>query len=241
MSQYTIDQEIQLMKELEEYDTPTVTNAVATYPGNPTCLDLYSPWEDNWYTDTRLKLMFPELGRKCGYAVTCTYGLPEPGRDMSLRDVLWALKEAPLPPILLIRQDFPDRIRDKVGLCGANMTTAFRSLGCIGIISDGPSRDLDDLKALGMQYMLPGVTAGHGPFAVKTVNTSVHICGMDAAPGDIIHMDINGAVKFPREMLGAVVENCRAIVAEESIMQSMMAASDDPDAIFRYIEGNYGA
>ena len=240
MSQYTIEQEIRLMKELEQYDTPTVTNAVATYPGNPTCLELYSPWDDNWYTDTSLKLMFPELGRRCGYAVTCVYGLPDPGRDRSLRDVLWALKEAPLPSVLLIKQDFPDRIKDKVGLCGGNMSTAFRSLGCIAIVSDGPSRDLEEVRNLGVQYMLTGVSAGHGPFTVKEVNTPVHICGMDAVPGDIIHMDVNGAVKFPRDMLGAVVENCRAIAADEEIMQARMAASDDPDAIFRYIEGDYG-
>ena len=73
----TLEQELAIIKELEQFDTPTITNVVATYPGSSTCLSLYHPWEVNWYTDDRLKLMFPELGRVCGFAVTCTYGLPD--------------------------------------------------------------------------------------------------------------------------------------------------------------------
>ena len=39
----TASEEIKMIKELESFDTPTVTNAVATYPNAETCLKLYSP------------------------------------------------------------------------------------------------------------------------------------------------------------------------------------------------------
>lgn len=58
-----------------------------------------------------------------------------------------------------------------------------------------------------MKEMLTGVYPGHGPMGVKAVNTPVSICGMDAAPGEIIHMDENGAVKIPRIYLREVPEN----------------------------------
>ena len=57
----TGNEEIALMKELEAFDTPTVTNAIATYPGRDDCLGLYDPQEIDWYTDDRLRSLFPEL------------------------------------------------------------------------------------------------------------------------------------------------------------------------------------
>ena len=141
----TASEEIKMIKELESFDTPTVTNAVATYPNAETCLKLYSPWEDNWYTDQSVHVMFPEMGRTCGYAVTCVYGLPEdrPDNAPSFGDLLHAIGDSPKPVVLIIKQDFPERLKAKAGLCGGNMTTAFKSMGCVGVISDGPSRDLD--------------------------------------------------------------------------------------------------
>ncbi len=67
-----------LLAELRTIDTPTITNAVATYPGHPLCLGLYEPWTDGWYTDSSIRCVFPELGPRVGYAVTCVYGLPDP-------------------------------------------------------------------------------------------------------------------------------------------------------------------
>ncbi len=64
------------LTELRQFDTPTITNVVATYPGTETCLSLYSPWAVNWYTDQSIRCLYPELGPLAGYAVTCVYGLP---------------------------------------------------------------------------------------------------------------------------------------------------------------------
>ena len=234
-------QELEILEELKQFDTPTITNVVATYPGAPTCLNLYHPWDTNWYTDQRLKLMFPELGRTCGFAVTCTYGLPDPSvpAGPGMAELLHALSQSPKPAILLIKQDFPERIKGKVGLCGGNMATAFRSVGCAGIISDGPSRDLGEVREIGLQYMLTGASAGHGPMALKSVNTPVEICGMEVSPGEIVHMDENGAVKFPRAYLADVLELCRRLSREEEQKMSMLASTSDPDRLARYMAGNY--
>lgn len=237
----TPEQELEIIEELKQFDTPTVTNVVATYPGAPTCLGLYHPWDVNWYTDDRLRLMFPELGRVCGFAVTCVYGLPDPTVQggPSFGDVLRALSDSPRPTIVVIKQDFPQRIRGKIGLCGGNMATAFRSVGCVGILSDGPSRDLGEVREIGLQYMLTGTSPGHGPQAVKAVNVPVEICGMDVCPGEIIHMDENGAVKFPRAYLKDVLERCRLLSREEEEKMSKLASTSDPDLLAQYMAGNY--
>ncbi len=206
-----------MLEELKNFDTPSITNVVATYPDSPLCLGLYNPWSENWYTDQRIRCMYPELGRRIGYAVTAVYSLPDPNfKRLSFLDVLDALEASPQPTVLVIQQKFPRRLQGKVGLAGGNMVSAMRALGCQGLISNGPSRDLDEVREMDFQYMLSGVTAGHGAMAVQAVNVPVSVGGMDVAPGELIHMDENGACKFPADKLAAVLENARALQKEEA-------------------------
>ncbi len=84
-------------------------------------------------------------------------------------DLYKAIEKTPKPVIVAMKQDFPEEIKRKNGLCGGNMMTAFKSLGVIGVISDGPSRDLDEVRPMGLQYMLTGVCAGHGDFNIHAI------------------------------------------------------------------------
>jgi len=209
--------EQKMLRALEEFDTPSITNVVATYPSNPLCLGLYNPWTQNWYTDQTIRCIYPDLGRTVGYAVTCVYGLPDPRYNrLSFMDVIDALDASRKPTILVLQQKFPAEIAGKVGLSGGNMTAAMKAVGCKGVISDGPSRDIDEIRPMKFQYMLSGVTAGHGDTAVHAVNVPVAVAGMDVCPGEIIHMDENGAVKFPADKLEAVLANVRALQKQET-------------------------
>ena len=69
---------------------------------------------------------------------------------------------------------------------------------------------------MAFQYLLSGITPGHGTMAVHAINVPVHVASMDVSPGEIIHMDENGAVKFPADKLEAVLNNVRALRDEES-------------------------
>ncbi|MBU2055165.1 MAG: RraA family protein [Proteobacteria bacterium] len=209
--------QLEMLQALKDFDTPSITNVVAAYPANPLCLGLYNPWTENWYTDQTIRCMYPELGRTVGYAVTCVYGLPDPGfKRLSFMDVIDALDASPKPTILVLQQKFPPEIAGKVGLSGGNMTTAMKSVGCLGVISNGPSRDIDEIRPMRFQYLLSGVTPGHGEMAVYAVNVPVSVGGMDVSPGEIIHMDENGAVKFPADKMEAVLTNVQALQKEET-------------------------
>jgi regulator of RNase E activity RraA len=189
---------------------------VATYPNHPLCLGIYNPWTQNWYTDQTIRCMYPELGRTVGYAVTAVYGLPDPAYNrLTFMDVIDAIEASKKPVIFIFQQNFPPEIAGKVGLSGGNMTAALKAVGCVGAISNGPSRDIDEIRPMKFQYMLSGVTAGHGQTAIHAINVPVSVGGMDVMPGDIIHMDENGAVKFPADKLEAVLTNARALQKEE--------------------------
>ncbi len=208
--------EQEMLEALQDYDTPSITNVVATYSQHPLCLGLYNPWSENWYTDQSIRCMYPELGRLAGYAVTCVFGLPDPNYSrLSFMDIVDALDASPKPTILILQQKYPPEIAGKVGLAGGNMTAAMKAVGCVGVISNGPSRDIDEIRPMRFQYLLSGISPGHGAMAVHAVNVPVSVAGMDVAPGEIIHMDENGACKFPADKVEAVLANVRALQKEE--------------------------
>lgn len=227
------------VSELERYDTATITNVVATYPADiDNCLGLYNPWNVNWYTNESIKCIFPELGPRAGYAVTVQYGIPDPNYNrMSFDDVLRAIELAPKPVILVIKQNLPDEIKKKNGLSGGNMTTAIKALGCIGVISDGPSRDIQEIREMNVQYLLTGICPGHGDLAVEAINIPVHVCGMDVAPGEIIHMDENGACKFPSDKLPLVLENSRKLADLEAERMDRMRKCTTAQDLINILDG----
>jgi regulator of RNase E activity RraA len=233
-----------LFAELRKIDTPTITNVVATYPKNPLCLGLYNPWTENWYTDTSIRCIYPEKGAIVGYAVTCVFGLPDPnfaGR-LSFMDVVDALDTMKKPTILVIEQKWPEGLMQKAGLAGEIMVSSMMAVGCRGLLSNGPSRDVDAIRRLDFQMLLGGVTAGHGEMAVQSVNVPVRVGGMDVAPGELIHMDENGAVKFPADRADVVLKNAKAMLADEAEkIAALRAASSAAEVRSAFLGQPYGA
>lgn len=214
-----------MMNELLRYDTPSISNVIATFPNQETCLGLYNPWEGRWYTDETLRCMFPEHGRRVGRVVTAVYGMPDGFNRLGFGDILNAIAAVDGPVILAIKQNFPEHIRRRNGLLGGNMLTAYKKIGVRGILTDGPSRDLEEIRPLGIQCMFTGLSPAHGPFSVQAVNVPVSICGMDLCPGEIVHMDENGAVKFAENQLERIVANVALLSEnEERKKQAMLSA-----------------
>ena len=154
-------------------------------------------------------------------------------------DLYKAIEKTPKPVIVAMKQDFPEEIKRKNGLCGGNMMTAFKSLGVIGVISDGPSMDLDEVRPMGLQYMLTGVCAGHGDFNIHAINTPVDICGMEVMPGEIVHMDENGAVKFTAGYMEEFVGRCGCLAAHEAGKQKLLSEHHDAETLARILSDNY--
>ena len=227
-----------LFERLSKIDTPTITNVVATYASDSNCLGLYSPWKVNWYTDQTCRCIFPELAARAGYAVTVQYGMPDKNFNrLSFLDLLKAIEASPKPVIVVLKQNYPARIKSKNGLSGGNMTTAMQTLGCVGVVSDGPSRDMGDIRGMDFQYLLTGVCAGHGDLQVEAVNIPVSVCGMDVAPGEIVHMDESGACKFPAEYIEEVIRRSQILLDIEADRMGKMRTGKTAEEVFAYMSG----
>ena len=229
--------EAEILEKLKGVDTPSITNVVATYPSNPLCLGLYEPWRQNWYTDQSVRCIYPELGSLVGYAVTVVYTLPDPKFNrLSMKDLVKALAVSKKPSIIVAKQDFPPDILPKVGLSGAIMTTIFKTCGALGFVSNGPSRDIDEIRPMKFQLMLSGVTPGHGDFAISAINVPVSVAGMDVAPGEIIHMDENGACKFPADRLQDVYNNVTELAKQEAENMKKVSSLKSAEDVLTMLE-----
>ena len=234
----TIEDELRIIKDLEEFDTPTITNVVATFPSAKECLGLYNPQQVDWYTDNQLKCLYPELGPRCGYAVTAVYGMVDPSyKRLEFKDILEAIAEVDGPVILLLKENFSKKMKRKNALIGGNMMTAFRQLGVVGVLGDAPARDIDEMRSLGVQCMFPGTVAGHGTMSIEAVNIPVNMSGMDVAPMEIVHMDESGAVKFPRKYLSEVLKCAKAMRDYDNARTNRMKLTADQAELADIMKG----
>jgi len=220
--------EEKMLGKLQGFSTPTVANVVATYPENPHCLGLYDPWKGKWYTDQSVHCVFPEMGRRIGYAFTLVVSVPDPKYPSLLfEDLIEALYKAKNPTIVVCQQVYPPEILNKARLFGGQSTVLYKACGAVGVITNGPSGDTDEMRPLGIQYIMSGVTPGHGDFSLRAINVPVSVAGMDVTPGDIIHMDEHGAVKFPADKLADVCRNIDALSrGEQEQAKALLAAKN---------------
>ena len=92
------------------------------------------------------------------------------------------------------------------------------------------------------QYLLSGTTPGHGHMAFRAINVPVSVAGMDVAPGEIIHMDENGACKFPADRMEEVLNNVRALRKEEAVRMDLLNQAKSPEEVLAIVKQNpYGS
>src|SRR5271155_2999524 len=190
MSSENQKEQVRIIHELRKFDTATICNVVATYPGSDICLKLYDAWRGEYYTDTSIRCIYPEYSPVCGYAATAWYS-DERAEHTKLDP--WALPDhldkTPKPVILVAKQTYSEGLENLSGLFGGNMTTEFRAQGVDGVLTDGPIRDYVEIKEMKMQYLASGLTSGHGPTQLRGAGIPVKVAGRTVVPGAIIHMD----------------------------------------------------
>lgn len=219
--------EKEMLEKLQGFSTPTVGNVVANLPESPYCLRIYDNEKDPWYTDQSVHCIFPELGRRVGYAATIVVSEPDPKHPpLTFQDLILALGKARKPIILVTQQVFPPEKLNRMGLWGGQSTSLFKACGVVGVVTNGPSRDIDEIREMKIQYVMSGTTPEHGIVALSAMNVPVSVAGMDVTPdSDIIHMDEHGACKFPANRLQDICRNIDAFSQEEeTIAKSLLAA-----------------
>jgi 4-hydroxy-4-methyl-2-oxoglutarate aldolase len=187
----------QQMDALRRIDSPTIANAIETFEVRPRV---------SGYVGYDIRCIFPDLPPTVGYAVTCTVDSTTEGREgIGFNALYEILSDAPKPSVVVMQDVGTVRLHSCHA--GEMMSTRMKSLGAVGILTDGGLRDVREVAALGgFQYFCAGLVVSHGNPICVSVGDEVTISGMTVRPGDLLHGDANGIVHIP--------DDCAADVAE---------------------------
>src|SRR2546426_11694617 len=201
---------------LRNLSTPTVSNAIERFDIRPRNQGFLSP---------DIRCLFPDLGVMVGHAVTLRFAAEQPAarpgsRYESWRDIL----ETPEPRVLVL-QDL-DQPPGAGAYIGEVMATIHQRLGCIGAVTNGFVRDLDEVRALGFHFFAAGVCVSHAYVHLFDFGTAVKVGGLIVHTGDLIHADKHGVIVVPKEIAHKIPEAAAKVAERE---QRMIGHCKSPD------------
>jgi 4-hydroxy-4-methyl-2-oxoglutarate aldolase len=192
---------IQQIEELKKFDTPTVSNGIEFFGVRP---------RTEGFANPSIRKIFTNDKRTVGYACTAKISALRPPTDQQkkLQNEYYAkVRSAPKPTITVLEDIDPKPIG---AFWGEVQSTTHRSLGCIGVVTNGGVRDLDEVKDLDFEYFAGCLLVSHVFVHVDAVDCQVSVGGLTVNPGDLLHADKHGVILIPAEVAPYLAEACRA-------------------------------
>jgi regulator of RNase E activity RraA len=90
-----------------------------------------------------------------------------------------------------------------------------RALGCVGTITDGAIRDVDEMANAGFKAIARRFCVGHAFSTPVRWNCEVEVFGTPIKPGQLIHADKHGFLAIPEEDWGGIVDAAAFMDANE--------------------------
>jgi len=152
-----------------------------------------------------------------GYAVTVQI---EPSNPAHRRTHPHAATEyrryvAAIPgPKIVVVQDL-DKPRVHGAFWGEVNSNVHRALGCVGTITDGAIRDLDEMCAAGFKALARRLCVGHAFSCAVRWGCEVEVFGRTIQPGQLIHADKHGFLAVPEEDQERLLEAARFMDSNE--------------------------
>lgn len=202
------------LKALAALDTPTVCNA----------LELVAPERRALgFTVEPLVCARADLPAIVGFARTATIRAMQPGaaagaeaRKKRLGYYEYVAKGGPAPSIVVI-QDLDGARRGFGAFWGEVNTAIHKGLGCLGCVTDGSIRDLDQI-APGFQLLADRIGPSHAHVHLVDFGGQVNVAGMLVKDGDLVHADRHGAVVIPHAVADKVAAAAGLLQKREAVI-----------------------
>ena len=188
------------MLKLKRWNTPTIYNGWEIISDNDR--------SGNYFNREETRDFMPAQGPMVGQAVTVSC---EPSnRSHSFRDGVWkeyytwvASQEG--PKIAVVQDmDKPNFIGAFWGEVNSNI---HRALGCVGTITDGAIRDVDEMMNAGFKALASRMCVGHAWSVPVSWGETVSVFGCPVSTGDLIHADKHGFLIIPEEDQSRLLES----------------------------------
>ena len=159
----------------------------------------------------------PQMGPMVGYAVTLVIEPSNPQHRKS-NSQCWSeyrsyVARVPGPKIVVV-QDL-DKPRVIGSFWGEVNSNTHRALGCVGTITDGAIRDLDEMNNAGFKALARRLCVGHAHVVPVRWECAVEVFGQRIQPGQLIHADKHGFLAIPEEDVEPLLEAARFMDSNE--------------------------
>ncbi len=194
--------------KLKRWNTPTIYNGWEQITKSNRATDAFNLEETRDF--------MPHMGPMIGYAVTLVI---EPSNaSHALVPHAWTdyrkyVAEQPGPKIVVI-QDL-DKPRVIGSFWGEVNSNAHRALGCVGTITDGAIRDLDEMTNAGFKAIAKRLCVGHAHVTPVRWRCEVEVFGRKIQPGQLIHADKHGFLAIPVDDEARLLEAAAFMDANE--------------------------
>jgi regulator of RNase E activity RraA len=203
--------------QLQRWNTPTIYNGWEQMTRRNAAREAFNPEETRDF--------MPQMGPMCGWAITVVIE-PSQKKHRATNPNAWAdyrryVAGVPGPKVVVVQDlDKPRVIGAFWGEVNSNM---HRALGCVGTITDGAIRDLDEMTAAGFKAIARRLCVGHAFSHPVRWGCAVEVFGRKVQPGDLIHADKHGFLAIPPAEQKGLLEAARFMDANEC--QTVIAAA----------------
>ncbi|HET8628577.1 MAG TPA: RraA family protein [Thermomicrobiales bacterium] len=205
------------LEALRGLTTPTVANAIEVFDVQPRNTGFMNPTIRAVVTGPRPMV---------GYACTAKIRAAAP-RDPAVtvtRRAMWEqILATPAPRVVVIEDLDEEPIGSFWGEVQANI---HRALGCVGAVTNGGVRDLDEVRALGFDLFAGSVMVSHAYVHVVEIGTPVTLGGLTVKPGEIIHGDQHGVAAIPVGIARQLADGARQVEARERAIIQLCQSPD---------------
>jgi 4-hydroxy-4-methyl-2-oxoglutarate aldolase len=204
--------------KLKRWNTPTIANAIEQVSrADPLGIINLEETRD----------FMPEMGPMAGVAMTLVISGGDPGakRDQPdnfnrYREYLASVKG----PKIVVVQDI-DRPACYGSIWGEVGAANARALGCVGTITDGAVRDLDEMKSAGFKAIARRLAVSHAHCWPLRWGVEIEVFGTRVKPGQLIHADKHGFIIIPADAQRRVLEAARFM--DDNECETVIVAGTD--------------
>jgi regulator of RNase E activity RraA len=203
---------------LRKITSPSVANAIETF----NVVD-----RNQGFMSSEIRCLFPELGPLVGYAVPALIRAePQPLQGHRSSTFAWwdYVLSIPAPRVIVVH-DLDDP-RGQGAQWGEVQANIHRALGCVGTVTDGSVRDLDEVRGLGFQFAAAHVSVSHAYVHMVDFGLPIKVGGLWVKPGDLIHADQHGVVRIPPDIAPKIAEAVGKVEADERRIIEVCRARD---------------
>jgi len=195
--------------QLKRWNTPTIYNGWEQITKRDHCADAVNLEESRDF--------MPQMGPMVGYAVTLkvepSNGAHRKSKPNANAEYRQYLASVPGPKIVVVQDmDKPRVIGSFWGEVNANI---HKALGCVGTITDGAIRDVDEMTNAGLKVIARRLCVGHAAVQAVEFNCDVEVFGRKVSAGDLIHADKHGFIVITPEEQGGILEAARFMDTNE--------------------------